>query len=178
MNSSSLDFAADRQGDALDRAISWIADRFSPRESPIVDARYLRQLPVGTFGRQWIDTLDTAGLMPLSSGSRRQQLHDGVHVLTGYPVDPLGEAEVQAFLTGARFQPLHGVMLSQMVVAVTLFKPMVLRLGKRLGAPEIVKHVVAAYCRGQQAKLGLDSWEPEKFWELPYGEVQAMFVAD
>lgn len=176
MNGSSLDLADDRQGDVLGRARAWVANRFSARELPIVDARYLRQLPAGTFGRQWIDTMDSAGLMPLSSGSRRQQLHDGVHVLTGYPVDPLGEAEVQAFLTGAKFQPLHGVMLSQMVVAVTLFKPMVLRVGKRLGVPEIMKHVLCAYRRGRQARLDLDSWEPEQFWELPYAEVQAMFV--
>ena len=175
MNSSSFDFAADRQDDALDRAIAWVCDRFGRCESPIVDAHYLRQLPKGTFGRQWIDTMDAAGLMPFSSGSRRQQLHDGVHVLAGYRVDPLGEAEVQAFLTGAKFQALHGVMLSQMVVAVTLFKPMVLRMGKRLGAAEVVKHVLAAYQRGRQARLDLDCWEPEKFWELPCGEVQAMF---
>jgi len=119
--------------------------------------------------------MDTAGLVPFSSGSRRQQLHDGVHVLTGYPVDPLGEAEVQAFLTGAKFQALHGLMLSQMVVAVTLFRPMVLRMGKQLSMPSVMKHVVAAYRRGQQAKLDLDKWEPEKFWELPHSEVQAMF---
>ena len=175
MNSTFLDFATDKQGDALDRAIAWMADRLGPRESPIVDVQYLRQLPAGTFGRQWIDTMDAAGLVPFSSGSRRQQLHDGVHVLTGYPVDPLGEAEVQAFLTGSKFQLLHGVMLSQMVVAVTLFKPMVLRVGKRLRAPEIVKHVMMAYRRGRQARLDLDQWEPEKVWELPYGEVQAMF---
>jgi ubiquinone biosynthesis protein Coq4 len=36
------------------------------------------------------------------SGPRRQQLHDGIHVLTGYGTDPVGEAEVQAFLLGLK----------------------------------------------------------------------------
>ncbi|MEL6553700.1 MAG: Coq4 family protein [Cyanobacteria bacterium J06621_11] len=143
--------------------------------TPIVDADYLRQLPEGTFGRKWIDTMDRAGLVPFSAGSRRQQLHDGVHVLAGYQTDPLGEVEVQAFLAGAKFRALHGVMLTQMVVAVALFKPMALRMGRHFGLSMVMKQVMAAYRRGQKARLDLDRWQPEQVWELPYSEVQAMF---
>jgi len=47
---------------------------------PFVDLLTLRQIPSGTLGRAWADALDRAQLMPFTGGSRRKQLHDGVHV--------------------------------------------------------------------------------------------------
>ncbi|HEY9750265.1 MAG TPA: hypothetical protein V6C63_16390, partial [Allocoleopsis sp.] len=52
--------------------------------STIVNLVILRSLPAGTFGRAWADFLDQHGLSPLTTGSRRKQLHNGIHVLTGY----------------------------------------------------------------------------------------------
>jgi ubiquinone biosynthesis protein Coq4 len=64
---------------------------------PIVEIEKLRSLPSGTFGRTWADFLDAHHLPPMTTGPRRKQLHDGVHVLTSYGTDPIGEAKVQAF---------------------------------------------------------------------------------
>ncbi|MEO1377212.1 MAG: Coq4 family protein [Cyanobacteria bacterium J06635_10] len=69
----------------------------------IVELEKLRSLQEGSFGRAWADFLDENNLQPLTTGMRRKQLHDGIHVLTGYGSDSIGEAEVQAFLLGAKF---------------------------------------------------------------------------
>ncbi|MEO1636473.1 MAG: hypothetical protein AAFS04_15480 [Cyanobacteria bacterium J06631_9] len=179
MSAISLDTVAAQQVKHLTRVVTWVSDRFGWSEPTIVDSDYLRQLPPGTFGRVWISTMDAAGLSPFTTGPRRQQLHDGIHVLTGYNPDPLGEAEVQAFLLGAKFRVFHGVILSQMILAVGLFKPVARRVGQgygqAFGLPELAKHVVRAYKRGRMAKLDPDRWQPETMWELPFEEVQAIF---
>ncbi|MFM6012947.1 MAG: Coq4 family protein, partial [Dolichospermum sp.] len=69
----------------------------------IVKIEQLRSLPLGTFGRKWADFLDDNNIQPFTTGIRRKQLHDGVHILTGYGIDSIGEAEVQAFLLGSKF---------------------------------------------------------------------------
>lgn len=69
----------------------------------IVDIEKLRSFPQGSFGKAWADFLLGNNLQPLTTGLRRKQLHDGVHVLTGYDSSPIGEAELQAFLLGAKF---------------------------------------------------------------------------
>nr|MBW4577583.1 hypothetical protein [Aphanothece sp. CMT-3BRIN-NPC111] len=74
---------------------------------PIVDLEKLRSLPISTFGRTWADFLDRHNLPPITTGPRRKQLHDGVHVLTGYGTDPVGEAQIQAFLLGSKFRLAH-----------------------------------------------------------------------
>ncbi|MEH2150743.1 Coq4 family protein, partial [Nostoc sp.] len=85
--------------DLLDRIVE-----AQGRDVPqIVEIEKLRFLPTGTFGRTWADFLNENNLKPFTTGSRRKQLHDGVHVLTGYGTDFIGEAEVQAFLLGTKF---------------------------------------------------------------------------
>lgn len=179
MDSSGLDNIVTRQVESLTRAVTWVSDQLGLSEPPIVDADYLRQLPLGTFGRTWIDTMDEAGLSPFLTGPRRQQLHDGIHVLTGYRTDPLGEAEVQAFLLGAKFRVFHGVIFSQMLLAMALVKPVARRVGQdyggRFGVRKLFSHVVQAYYRGKQAQIDPDKWEPEKVWERPCSEVREMF---
>lgn len=125
-----LDAIATRRAQRLIKRVAWISDRLGVSEPTIVNAADLRHLPAGTFGRTWIDTLDAAGLAPLTNGPRRQQLHDGIHVLTGYGTDPLGEAQVQAFLMGTKFRLFHGIVLSPMVIAVALFKPIAQHVGQ------------------------------------------------
>ncbi|MBW4488011.1 MAG: ubiquinone biosynthesis protein COQ4 [Trichocoleus desertorum ATA4-8-CV12] len=66
----------------------------------IVNLALSRSLPTGTFGGAWADFLDQNGRSPLTTGFRHKQLHDGIHILTGYGSDSLAEAEVQAFLLG------------------------------------------------------------------------------
>lgn len=86
---------------------------------PARRAAWVRSRPPGSLGHAWAQHLDDNGLKPFDYGPRRQQLHDGVHVLTGYGTDPLGEAEVQAFLLGARFHPANLVLLLGLLRGVT-----------------------------------------------------------
>src|SRR5690349_1050226 len=81
----------------------------------IVEMEKLRSLPPNTFGRVWADFLDERQLQPLTAGRRRQQLHDGIHILTGYDTDPIGEAQLQAFLLGAQLRPLNLIGLIRML---------------------------------------------------------------
>lgn len=139
---------------------------------PIVDIDELRSRPLGSFGRTWADTLDRHHLKPLNQGPRRQQLHDGIHVLTGYGTDPVGEAEVQAFILGAKFRWFN------LAIAVGLLGPIIqhLRQGRlNLSPPEIGTRLWRAYQRGWQSYFNPDTWEPEKLWDLTLADVQKVF---
>ncbi|MEO0431752.1 MAG: hypothetical protein AAF151_08645 [Cyanobacteria bacterium J06656_5] len=173
----SLDIRIARRAQRLTQRITWLSDWLGMSESPIVDAVYLRHLPEGTFGRTWIDALDMAELAPMSDGSRRQQLHDGVHTLTGYGTDLLGEAQVQAFLMGAKFRLFHGVLLGQMLLAVALFKPGAGRGSQREGLTVklMLHNLKQAYQRGRGSQFDPDCWQPENLWHLALIDVRAMF---
>ena len=172
-----LDAVANRRAHSLIQRVTWLSDHLGLSEPPIVDAAYLRQLPEGSFGRAWVDTLEAAGLEPLNSGSRRQQLHDGIHVLTGYGTDPLGEAQVQAFLMGAKFHLFHGIILGQMLLAVTLSKSVAHHIGKsdQFTVQDLLDHLNSAYQRGCQSKLDPDHWQPEYLWYFSLAHVREMF---
>ena len=174
---NTLDTLAERRAQQLTRRVTWLSDRLGLSEPPIVDAAYLRQLPEGTFGRAWIDTLEANGLTPLNSGPRRQQLHNGIHVLTGYDTDPLGEAQVQAFLMGAKFRLFHGVILTQMLLAVALVKPVASHVGKneQFTVQDLLRYLHQAYQRGRQSQLDPDQWQPEYLWYFPLTHVRQMF---
>ena len=174
----SLDTMAARRVQRLTQRGTWLSDRLALISSlPIVDAAYLRHLPAGTFGRTWIDTLNMDGLAPLFSGPGRQQLHDGIHVLTGYGTERLGEAHVQAFLVGTKFRLFHGVILGQIVLAVALVKPIARRVGQGDGftVQILMEHLHQAYMRGSKSRLDPDCWQPEHLWHLPLAIVRTMF---
>ena len=159
--------------------ISALSDHFGLSVPPIVEIDDLRSRPVGSFGRAWADNLDRNGLKPLTSGLRRQQLHDGLHVLTDYATDPLGEAEVQAFLLGAKFRWAHGVLALGLLRGwmrqywhahkqqpQSLFQALSETVWPRLWQ---------AYLRGQNCLLDPDAWEPELLWDLPLEVVRDRF---
>jgi len=131
---------------------------------PIVDIEWLRSLPCGTFGRAWADSLDRHHLQPFTTGPRRKQLHDGVHVLTGYGTDAIGEAEVQAFLLGAKFHLTH------MILGLGLLRQV--RQQSHLSHP-IRLRLQAAYRRGRHSQFDADTWQPELMWSLPLNEVRS-----
>ena len=133
----------------------------------IVDINKLRLLPKGTFGRAWADFLDQNNLQPLTSGSRRKQLHDGVHVLTGYGSDTIGEAEVQAFLLGAKFT------IFNLAIALGLLPIIYKRLPVQTRF--IKDRIWQAYQRGLKCQFDPDSWEPELLWSKTLTDVQALF---
>jgi len=152
-------------------------DRFSDHLGlsvpPIADLEFLRQLPPGTLGRTWADALDQQNLQPFTTGPRRKQLHDGVHVLTGYGTDAIAEAEVQAFLLGAKFHPVH--------IALGLG---LLRLIQRQREPgtdpaalrqQVRQRLRRAYQWGRQSHFDPDTWRPEDLWDRPLAEVRQLF---
>lgn len=130
----------------------------------------LRQMPPGSLGRAWADLLDAEQLTPLTGGPRRKQLHDGVHVLTGYGTDPIGEAEVQAFLLGTK---PHLAQVALGLGTLGLIHRRVARFPLR--QPEIRDRLWSAYRRGRASRFDVDRWQPETQWHLPLSDVRADF---
>ncbi|NJO43919.1 MAG: hypothetical protein HC865_25995 [Cyanobacteria bacterium RU_5_0] len=149
--------------------IDRLSDAVGASVPPIVNLERLRSLPSGTFGRAWADSLDRNNLTPLA-GLRRKQLHDGIHVLTGYGTDPLGEAEVQAFLLGAKFRLTH------IVLGLGLWRPIRRQLAHQadLTSEQARTRLWQAYQRGYQSGFDVDTWQPELLWALPLEQVQAL----
>lgn len=149
---------------ALTDRIAEITGRSVPQ---IVDLATLRTYPPGTLGHCWAAFLDRNQLQPLTSGTRRKQLHDGVHVLTGYGTDTLGEAEVQAFLLGATFS------LPNLLIGLGLLRA----IQRSVGLSETVKsRLWTAYQRGQAAQFDPDSWHPETLWAESLEVIQQQFA--
>ena len=136
----------------------------------IVDIDKLRSFPEGSFGKAWANFLDDNDLQPLTTGFRRKQLHDGIHVLTDYGSDPIGEAELQAFLLGAKFGLLN------LLIGVGLLRMVRKRFGNQ--TQEVKQKMWKAYQRGQSCNFNPDTWEPELLWDLPLNEVKAMFYLE
>lgn len=130
---------------ALTDRVAEITGRSVPQ---IVDLATLQACPTGTLGYCWAAFLDRNQLHPLTSGTRRKQLHDGVHILTGYGTDTLGEAEVQAFLLGATFS------LPNLLIGLGLLRA----IQRSARFTETVKsRLWNAYQRGQAAQFDPDS---------------------
>ncbi|MDZ8239663.1 MAG: Coq4 family protein [Nostoc sp. ChiQUE01a] len=148
-----------------------LLDRFTEIQrknvSPIVEIEKLVSLPTGTFGRSWANFLHEHNLKPFTTGSRRKQLHDGVHVLTGYGTDPIGEAELQAFLLGTKFT-ITNLMLGLGLLRV---------IHKNLNSQQQFSwdRLWQAYQRGLHSDFEPDTWQPEILWHLPLTNVQALF---
>ena len=133
----------------------------------IVKIEKLRSFGEGTFGKAWADFLDENNLQPLTTGMRRKQLHDGIHTLTGYGSDIIGEAEVQAFLLGTKFG------LFNLLIGIGTLKTIYKNLPNK--TQEAQERIWKAYRRGKKSQLNPDKWEPELLWNLPLTEVQIMF---
>ena len=150
--------------------VDQLGDRLGANVPQIVDVSSLQSLPEGSFGQAVAHFYQQNNLQPFTTGPRRKQLHDCVHVLTGYGSDPIGELEVQAFLLGAKFHPF------QLILGTGL-----LRVAHRqvvsfpLTRPAIRQRLQAAYRRGRAAQFDVDTWQPEGLWQLPLNQVQAMF---
>jgi ubiquinone biosynthesis protein Coq4 len=148
-------------------AVDQVAEFFGQNVPQIVDLEKLRGLSPGTLGREWANFLDRNHLFPLTTGPRRKQLHDGVHILTGYGTDPLGEAEVQAFLFGAKFRLPHLLLL------VGLIRP--IKQQPRRGK---IQSLWRAYRRGIRSCFDIDRWEPQLLWDFSLADVQTYYCID
>lgn len=148
--------------DLLDRS----AELLGKSVPQIIQIEQLRQLPIGTFGRSLGDFLDQNNLQPFTTGPRRKQLHDAVHVLTGYSTDPIGEAEVQAFLLGSKFR------LGNLLIGVGLLR--IIR--KQNHSLNISWDALwRAYQRGRKSQLNVGTWQPELLWEMPLTQVKEFY---
>lgn len=150
------------------RVLDNIAAARGLNEKQIVDINKLRLLPQGSFGRTWADFLDQNNLQPLTSGSRRKQLHDGIHVLCSYGSDIIGEAQVQAFILGAKFS------FGNLAIGLGILRIIRKRFPEKL--PLVKDKIKIAYQRGRQANFDPDSWEPELLWSETLIDVQNMFA--
>lgn len=143
-----------------------IAERLGLNVTQIVEIERLRSFPPNTFGRNLADFLDRNHLAPLTTGPRRKQLHDLVHVLTAYKTDLLGEAEVQAFLLGSKWRSIHIVLLLGLLRMLARQKTTPKQIWPRLWR---------AYRRGCNSQFDVDAWQPELHWEMPLDRVKAQF---
>ncbi len=175
MNTSSLSSLEQMQAQRVEcflQVFGWVTDLLALNVPPIVKMDYLRSLPSGTLGHAWAEHLDANGLDPFVRGPRRQQLHDGIHVLTGYGTDPVGEAEVQAFLLGTKFR------LANMLIGLGLLRGIQRQRQHQilsLSHEAVRSRLQAAYQRGQLSRFDPDTWQPEELWARSLVEVQTDF---
>ncbi|AKG23231.1 Coq4 family protein [Calothrix sp. 336/3] len=145
--------------------VDQIGEKLGINVTAIINLDELQQLPPDTLGHILADHFTQNQLPPFTTGPRRKQLHDAVHVLTGYGTDPVGEAEVQAFLLGAKFSPI------QIVLGLGLLG-MIYRFSSSQG---IYYRLWQAYQRGQASSFDIDTWQAEEEWHLPLSQVQKMY---
>lgn len=175
MNTSSLSSLEEIQAERVEcllKVFGWVTDRLDLNVPPIVEMDYLRSLPAATLGHAWAEHLDANGLQPFVQGPRRQQLHDGIHVLTGYGTDPMGEAEVQAFLLGAKFRLVHIIVGLGALWGIQRQRQ---HQTLSLSHEEVRTRLLNAYHRGCNAHFDPDTWQPEKLWARSHLSVQTDF---
>ena len=149
------------------KTIDRTTEIFGLNVGQIVEIEKIQKLPQNTLGKSLADFLEQNQLKPFTTGPRRKQLHDCIHVLTGYDSDPIGEAEVQAFLLGCKFN----------LANLLLYSGIKQRIKRKMGANSDYYHLVRqrllqAYQRGQNSNLDPDRWSPEQLWHLPLETVR------
>ena len=155
--------------------LNWVHTQLDLNVAPIVEMHYLRSLPPDSLGRAWVDHLAEHDLALFDHAPRRQQLHDGVHVLTGYGTDLIGEAAVQAFLLGAKWRLVHVLLLAGLLRGVARQRRANINA---LSHGQVQSRLKIAYRRGQQSGFDLDTWQPEHLWEMPLVEVRSRLSID
>lgn len=150
----------------LIKTLGQIHQRTAADPTPLVDLQYLQRLEQNSLGRALVAHLDHHQLQPFSQGPRRVQLHDTVHVLTGYGVDLLGEIEVQAFLLGCKLRP------GNIVLALGLLHKLLWSADTKLDHELIWNRIQTAYRRGQQSSFDPADWSPQDLWHQPLDQVR------
>ncbi len=147
-------------------AVDAVSRLFKVDPGQLVNLAQIETLPPGTLGQELSKFLKTNNLKPFTTGHRRKQLHDAVHVLTGYGTDLVGEAEVQAFLLGSGgFNPLNAALKRQATKMI---------LQKNImPAAELETRLNQAMSRGRNSSFNPDQWPIETQWNLPLTQVRA-----
>ncbi len=157
-----------------DEGASLLRDQLSIN-SKAIDFGWLRSLPKGTLGREYIDFVDREKIdpdffepppglpeVPTYISQRMRQTHDLWHVLTGYSTDVPGELSLQAFTYAQTDMPP--------ALLVSLFGT--LKFAWR--DPKLLKMTLDGYRRGRRATF-LPNVRWEDRWELPIDDVRREF---
>ena len=134
----------------------------------------LGELPAGTVGRAYFDLITKNDLsFPGEAGgiAERGMWHDMLHVVGGYTTDPLGEAEVVAFMAGFRKQdPFFWLFTAALQFQVGLrISPFAPGVPDRIDPRRFVLH----HKRGSLVKVDLTTeWDFEKDFERPLADVR------
>jgi len=101
--------------------------------------------------------------------ARLREVHDVLHVVTGYGTDDLGELELQWFNLGnLGWGPLPFIVFVAFFVTG--------RMKKHGGFWRVCKHAYAAYRRGRRSR-SLVSVIWEDYWHMPVQTVRALLCA-
>jgi len=161
----------------------------------LIDREALMRLPAGSLGRTYCEWLEreqisaqglvaaseaaTAGASERSGpyfvlGSRMREMHDLLHVVTGYGRDLVGEVGVLAFTYAQTRHSGIGFLLAVAYFRSFFRRPGHPRAGSREGGRAIREHLFEGRRRGRRAEwiVGAD-WEP--LLSLPIDEVRRRF---
>lgn len=155
--------------------VDLISENLGLNVPQIIEIEKLRSLPPNTLGYTLVEFLNRHQLSPLTTGPRRKQLHDSVHVITGYGIDPIGEAEVQAFLLGSKFHLVHIILGLGLLRIIT---KQLVNTAKNHSYKQIQQRLWNAYQRGGNSQFNIDRWKPELQWHLPLTQVQSQLKID
>jgi hypothetical protein len=147
-------------------------------KDPAIVRRYndLGTLPEGTLGRAYWSFIVDRGLDFPGEGAigERGVWHDMIHVLGGYDTDPVGEAEVVAFMAGFRredpfFWVFTSVLQFQVGLRISPFAP---------GVPDRIdpRSYLAHHARGARVTCDLSrDWSFRDDLATPVHELRTRF---
>lgn len=125
----------------------------------------LAALPGNTFGHQWSQLMS----QDHSSKAEEQSLMSGLHVLTGYENNIIGQLELHAFLFGATGHVLFFAQCMGMILSLPQENEHSMPMKK--GAVKAYE----AYQRGRASHFTMNAWQPELLWDLPTPYVRQWF---
>ena len=139
-----------------------------------LDLTALQQLPEGTLGKALGHYYEKNGITPFVSSypvrndveylaKRYREVHDTLHIVTGYGTDSISELELQAFVAG-NLGLRHPILI---LVLTALFMP--------LDVPPVWKYfdkLRAAYQRGRQSEDVALKPRYEHFWSSKLDDVR------
>jgi ubiquinone biosynthesis protein Coq4 len=150
--------------------------------APVPDMDALRAMEEGTLGRAFATHIDDNGLdvdkLRESAfieahardgddqgflAERGFQLHDLVHVLTGYDTSPLGEVGVVSFTAAQTLSPYPTFIMTTRPLQMALYEPELL--------PFVMDTVAEGWIRGRQADMLVGvRWEDH--WAEPLADLR------
>ncbi len=149
---------------------------------PEIDLAALRRLPVGSFGRAYVEFLDARGLLPLVVSPeladevarnpfavRYVATHDMFHTVLGFDTSLAGEAGVYAFAAAQKYLRRGDLLVGFARVVYTLWRPWQWR---RIRAA--IEH---GYELGRRARLLL-AFRFEERWQQPLADLRVELGID